>query len=212
MPVSDDSRLVQQAQGGDLAAFNRLVLRHQDHVYRLCLRLLGDPDGADDAAQETFIAAYEHLGAFRGGSLRAWLLRTASRRCYDVHRRRGRRPTTSLDRPAQPGASETVVAAVPDPQAGPEASAERHELEAMLQQGLLALPEEQRTALTLCDVLGYDYQAIADIMEVELGTVKSRINRGRRRMRDHLAGHRELLPDPYRQSFGGYRGPEATDG
>ena len=120
------------------SAFNRLVVRYQDRVYGLCWRLTGDPDTADDAAQETFIAAYRHLQDFRGGSFAAWLMRIATRRCYDVHRQRQRRPSVSLDRPGRPN-DETAgpAATLPDPQPGPEAAAEGRELAAVLQAGLL---------------------------------------------------------------------------
>ena len=200
--MNDDAALVAPAQSGDRSAFNRLVARYQDRVYGLCLRLTGDPDTADDAAQETFIAAYRHLQDFRGGSFPAWLMRIATRRCYDVHRRRQRRPSVSLDRPGRPNEeTEGPAATLPDPQPGPEAAAEGRELAAVLQAGLLTLPPDQRTALTMCDVLGYDYQTIAESTQVPLGTVRSRINRGRRRLREYLAGQRELLPHPYRHAF-----------
>ena len=210
--MSDDAPLVTQAQSGDRPAFNQLVVRYQDRIFGLCLRLTGDPDVADDAAQETFIAAYRHIQDFRGGSFPAWLMRIATRQCYDVHRRRQRRPTVSLDRPGRPyEEAEGPAATLPDPKPGPEVAAEGRELEAVLQAGLLALPEDQRTALTMCDVLGYDYQTIADSTQVALGTVRSRINRGRRRLREYLAGHRELLPDPYRHSFRDTVSPESSD-
>ena len=172
--MNDDAALVALAQSGDRAAFNRLVVRYQDRVYGLCWRLTGDPDTADDAAQETFIAAYRHLQDFRGGSFPAWLMRIATRQCYDVHRRRQRRPSVSLDRPGRPNdETEGPAATLPDPQPGPEAAAEGRELAAVLQAGLLTLPPDQRTALTMCDVLGYDYQTIADSTQVPLGTVRS---------------------------------------
>ena len=210
--MNDDAALVALAQSGDRAAFNRLVVRYQDRVYGLCWRLTGDRDTADDAAQETFIAAYRHLQDFRGGSFAAWLMRIATRRCYDVHRQRQRRPAVSLDRPGRPN-DETAgpAATLPDPQPGPEAAAEGRELAAVLQAGLLTLPPDQRTALTMCDMLGYDYQTIADSTQAPLGTVRSRINRGRRRLREYLAGQRELLPHPYRHAFSEKASLESAD-
>lgn len=210
--MNDDAALVALAQSSDRTAFNRLVVRYQDRVYGLCWRLTGDRDTADDAAQETFIAAYRHLQDFRGGSFAVWLMRIATRRCYDVHRQRQRRPSVSLDRPGRPNdEAEGPAATLPDSQPGPEVAAEGRELAAVLQAGLLTLPPDQRTALTMCDVLGYDYQTIADSTQVPLGTVRSRINRGRRRLRAYLAGQRELLPDPYRHAFSEKASLESAD-
>ena len=210
--MKDDAALIALAQSGERSAFNRLVVRYQDRVYGLCWRLTGDPDTADDAAQETFIAAYRHLLDFRGGSFAAWLMRIATRQCYDVHRRRQRRPSVSLDRPGRPNdETEGPGVTLPDPQPGPEAAAEGRELAAVLQAGLLTLPPDQRTALTMCDVHGYDYQTIADSTQVPLGTVRSRINRGRRRLREYLAGQRELLPHPYRHTFSETSSLESAD-
>jgi RNA polymerase sigma-70 factor, ECF subfamily len=199
-----DSQVVAQARGGDTAAFNRLVLRYQDAVYTLCYRLAGNGDDAADAAQEAFLSAYRHLADFRGGAFRSWLLRIAANACHDVHRRRRRRPAESLtqDREEEDSAERDVADGAP----GPEAAALSGELGALLQRGLLALPADQRLALVLCDQYGYDYAAIAAITEVELGTVKSRINRARRKLRDFLVSdpiRRELLPDAYRLSPGG---------
>lgn len=190
-----DQDLAQQAVRGDTTAFNRLVLRHQDAVYTLCVRLTGNVHDAADAAQDAFFSAFRNLAGFRGGQVRSWLLRIAANSCYDLHRSRARRPADSLD---QATTEEGAPPAVVDPAAGPEQEALRHELGRVIQAGLMQLPESQRLAVVLCDVHGYDYQSIAEITGVDVGTVKSRINRGRRRLRDHLAGVRELLPSSKR--------------
>lgn len=93
----DEQRLIYDAQKGDLEAFNRLVFAYQDVIYTHAFRMLGDESAADDAAQETFIAAYKAICTFRGGSFRAWLFRIATNQCYDELRRRQRRPTTPLE-------------------------------------------------------------------------------------------------------------------
>ena len=194
--ADDEHRLVHAARGGDGAAFNRLVLRYQDAVYTLCFRLTGNTADAADAAQEAFLSAYRHLADFRGGAFRSWVFRIAANASYDLHRRRKRHPTEPLERPeseAEPPASE-----IADPALGPEAALLRQELAQYLQAGLLELPQDQRLAVVLCDVHAFDYQAIAAITGAELGTVKSRINRGRRRLRDYLLANRELLPATYR--------------
>jgi len=186
-----DDDLAARARRGDTAAFNRLVERYQDQVYSLCLRVLGDPAAAEDATQETFLSAYEALSSYRGGAFRAWLFRIAANACYDEHRRRQRRPAASLD-----AVLEQEPAALPAPThlpEHPERAAERRELRELLQAGLLTLPVEQRTALLLHDVHGLDYQEIAQVEGVPLGTVKSRISRGRAQLREFLRAHGELL-------------------
>ena len=201
---ADEGALVAAARGGDTAAFNRLVLRYQDSVYTLCYRLTGNADDAADAAQEAFLAAYRHLTDLRSGTFRAWLLRIAANCCYDLHRQRRRRPADSLDRQRDDEAHEAHqahgagAATAADPAPGPEAAALTREFEHVLQAGLLTLPDDQRLAVVLCDLYEFDYQAIAAATGAELGTVKSRINRGRRRLRDYLLQQRELLPVRYR--------------
>lgn len=186
-----DDDLAARARRGDPAAFNRLVERYQDQVYSLCLRVLGEPAAAEDATQEAFLAAYEALGSYRGGAFRAWLFRIAANTCYDEHRRRRRRPAESLDNVLEHHPAALVAPAHVIEQ--PEHAAEQRELRELLQAGLLALPIEQRTALLLHDVHGLDYREIAQVEGVPLGTVKSRISRGRAQLRDFLRTHGELL-------------------
>jgi RNA polymerase sigma-70 factor, ECF subfamily len=189
-----DAATVRSAQGGDRAAFNRLVLRFQDAVYTLCFRLSDSPEDAADATQEAFLSAYRHIADYRGGTFRSWLFRIAANACHDLHRQRKRRPAASLDS----GGQDETPLDVADERPGPEAEALRGELGGLVQLGLAALQDDQRLALVLCDQYGYDYAAIAQMTEAELGTVKSRINRARRKMREFLLVHRELLPEPYR--------------
>jgi RNA polymerase sigma-70 factor, ECF subfamily len=197
---ADPAETVARAQRGDRTAFNQLVVRHQDAVYTLCYRLTGNPEDAADATQEAFISAFRHVADFRGGSFAGWLLRIASNACHDLHRYRRRRPADSLDAPTGGQVDDSATRDVEDGAPGPEGRALQSELADVLQEGLLALPEDQRLALVLCDQYGYEYQTIADLTGAELGTVKSRINRARTKMRDFLRGHRELLPDDYRLS------------
>ena len=197
--MPDESATVSRAQAGDRGALNQLVIRHQDAVYTLCYRLTGNAEDAADATQEAFLSAFKHIKDYRGGAFPGWLLRIASNACFDLHRYRKRRPVASLDVPPD-GSEDAPSLDVEDGAAGPELTALRGELAGVIQEGLLELPEDQRLALVLCDQYGYDYQTIADLTAVELGTVKSRINRGRRKMRDYLQRHQELLPDAYRLS------------
>ena len=192
--LADESRLIDRSQKGDLDAFNGLVEYYQRQVYNLCLRLLTSAEAAEDATQEAFIAAYRRIDSFRGGNFRAWLLRIAANASYDELRRQRRRPATSLEATmAAQGASQA-----PSPAAGPEDEALRTELNAHLQVGLATLPPDQRLAIILRDVHGLSYEELAEVMRCSIGTVKSRIARGRARMRDYLMAKRELLPRPFR--------------
>lgn len=184
-----EAALLLRARTGDLDAFNGLVEMHQRAVYNLCLRMVGSPAAAEDSTQDAFISAYRHIGGFRGSSFRAWLMRIASNACTDELRRRARRPAASLDAPA-PGADDPPDVA--DHAAGPETLALQHELRASVQEALLRLPEDQRLAVILCDLQGFDYEEIAETMKTSLGTVKSRIARGREKLRGLLAAEWEL--------------------
>jgi RNA polymerase sigma-70 factor (ECF subfamily) len=194
---TDDLDLIDRSREGDLAAFNCLVERYQAGVYNLCLRLMGNAAAAEDAAQEAFIAAFRHLDRFRGGSFRAWLYRIAANACYDEMRRRKARPAASLDRPVAQGERALEP---PDSAPGLEEHAANVELRTALESALARLPEEQRLAVILCDVQGFDYAEVAAVMQVSLGTVKSRISRARSRLREMLRAERELLPEGIRQT------------
>lgn len=193
--MSEES-LIQQAQKGDIVAFNRLVVQYQEMVFNVAYRIMGDPAVAEDVAQETFITAYKSLQSFRGGSFKSWLIRVATNRCYDELRRRKRRPQTSLDAITDENES---FAFLRSPNEGPEAHRQRVELALAIERCLNDLPDDQRIVTVLGDVEGYDYQEIATITRVSLGTVKSRLSRARAKLRDclqEMAG--ELLPSAYR--------------
>lgn len=205
-----DERLIQNAQQGDLPSFNTLVTRHQRSVYNVCLRMLRDSALAEDAAQDTFIKAWTSIGTFRGGLVRPWLLRIATNRCYDILRSQGRRPASSLDAElveSEPQwTSQTAIAE------HPESHATRRELSAFLERALGELPDDQRLAIILSDVQGHSYDEIAQITEVAVGTVKSRIFRARARLRElvlsetnareHLERYQRLVNSANQESAG----------
>ena len=190
-----DDELVLLTRDGSIDAFNSLVDRHQDHAYSLCYRLLGDRQAAEDATQDAFLSAYRSIASFRGGSFRSWLLRIAANAAKDELRRRGRKPAASLDelreRPVAPldpadDAQDTA------------AEVERLETSAVLEAALATLPIDQRQVIVLLDVMGYRYEEIAVMTRTSLGTVKSRVFRGREKMRDELRKHPELLAPGWR--------------
>jgi RNA polymerase sigma-70 factor (ECF subfamily) len=195
----DEAGLVDRSRRGDVDAFNQIVAAYQHRVYNLCLRMLGSQQAAEDATQECFISAFRNLRGMRGRNLQSWLFRIASNGCIDEIRRRQRQPSLSLDVPA-PGAGEERQLDVPDAAAGPEELLLRGETGAALQAELLRLPPDQRLAVILCDIEGLDYQEIAASMGTSVGTVKSRISRGRARLRDALRARPELFGDVVRQA------------
>jgi RNA polymerase sigma-70 factor (ECF subfamily) len=183
-----DLILVERALAGDLDAFNDLVLCYQDMLFALVVRMVPDRDQAADAVQEAFLHAYRHLKTFRGGVVRSWLSRIAINAAMDTQRYRKRRPADPYpeleDETWQPPADASA-----DP-VTTSLTAERHRA---LQAALGAISDDQRVAIVLYDVEGYDYAEIAEMTGVSLGTVKSRIHRGRLAMRDRLADRMELF-------------------
>ncbi|MEO8287642.1 MAG: sigma-70 family RNA polymerase sigma factor [Chloroflexota bacterium] len=195
--MPEEERQIDAARRGDLDAFNWLVLRYQNRVYNLCYRMLSDPDSAADATQEAFLSAWKAMPRFKGEQFRTWLLRIATNGCLDVLRSRKRRPTQSLDSWGPQDGSEDALEPLPiadlDPSIDPEGYALRSETVAAIQVGLDLLPDDQRTALVLVDVQGLTYEEAASVTGANLGTVKSRINRARSRMRDYLR-ERGIVP------------------
>ena len=194
--ADEERRLVEVAQRGDVASFNELVRLFEGRVYNLCYRMLGDADSAADAAQDAFLSAFRNLRSFRGGSFRSWMLRIATNTCYDVLRVRKRRPSVSLDIEADDESASSPLQ-IADTAESPDDFALRRELAAAIQDGLTALPDEQRIVLILSDIQGLAYEEIAQITNSNLGTVKSRLSRGRARLREVLKAG-ELLPTRYR--------------
>ncbi len=190
----DEPALIAAAKQGDRKAFNQLVVHYQSMAYNVAYRVLNDRDAAADATQDAFLSAYRAIARFRGGSFRAWLMRIVTNACYDQLRAKKRRPTTSLDENPDPDREKWNI----DPGERPEAYVVRQELGQLIQRGLETLPPEQRTAVVLSDIQGMSYNEIALAMSTSLGTVKSRLNRGRRKLRDYLIEHVEHLPARYR--------------
>jgi len=192
---SDEARLIQQAQAGSLDAFNALVERHQDVVYNVVYRMLGDEASAQDATQEAFISAYRKFASFQGQHFRAWVVRIASNQALDMLRRNKRRPAESLEDMAADG--DLPLA---DASPSPEQALQSRELQQAIQQCIESLNPEQRLTLILCDVQGLSYQEVAESTQAQLGTVKSRLARARQAVRHCLQAVEELLPAAYRLS------------
>lgn len=183
-----DMILVERARSGDLDAFNDLVSCYQDHLWSLVVRMVPDPDQAADAVQEAFFSAFRNLAAFRGGSVRSWLSRICVNAAMDAQRARKRRPVQPY-----PEFEDDFWQPPTGPDADPERLVLGRERTRVLDEALTRITHDQRTAIVLFDIEGYDYAEIADLTGVSLGTVKSRIHRGRLALRGLLEGRMELF-------------------
>jgi RNA polymerase sigma-70 factor (ECF subfamily) len=183
-----DLLLLDRAREGDLDAFNDLVVVYQDLLYALVVRMVPDRDQASDAVQEAFFSAYRKMDGFRGGSVRSWLSRIAINAAMDAQRLKKRRPADPY-----PELEDDTWQPPADPSADPvttSLTAERHRA---INRALAQITDDQRTAIVLYDVEGYDYAEIAELTGVSVGTVKSRIHRGRLAMRGLLSDRMDLF-------------------
>jgi RNA polymerase sigma-70 factor (ECF subfamily) len=197
----DEAAWITASKNGDVQAFNKLVLAYQEMAYALAFRMLRNQEAAADAVQEAFLSAFTRVHQFRGGSFKAWLARIVLNQVYDQLRKQRRQPTETLD--PSDDYEDAPVLQIPDAQPGPEQTALSRELMSCIEDGLQTLPAEQRAALILCDIHGLSYEEISAATETSLGTVKSRLSRGRQALRSYLARHMELLPPQYRQYYTG---------
>ncbi len=192
----NESNLIASARDGDLEAFNSLILLHQDALFNIALRTLGDEDRAADAVQEALISAFRGLCTFHGGSFRAWLARTVVNKCYDEYRRSSRHPTLPLTHMVD-GEEVEEGGWLRDPGPSLEARFDDSELADALQVCLTALPFAARAVLALVDVDGLSYEEAAVALRIPVGTVKSRLARARATMRLALRNFNDLLPSEY---------------
>jgi len=194
----NEQALIQDAQGGNLDAFNSLILHYQDSVFNTALRILSDDDLAADATQDAFISAFKSINSYRGGSFKAWLMRTVTNACYDELRRQKRRPTTPLEPDTEDGEEMDSPRWLADTNMTPDQVAEADELEHAIQHCLNNLPLEFKSVVIMADIQGMDYTEVAVAIKVPLGTIKSRLARARLRLRECLQGFEELLPSSFR--------------
>lgn len=191
--ISEDV-LIAKAVKGSLDAFNQLILRYQDMAFNYAYSLVDDPGAAEDNTQESFIKAFQSIGTFRGGSFKSWLLKIVTHTTYDSLRRAKHMTTQPLLPEDEYGEEFDSPAWMVDPSASVEEQLERSESAARLQQLLGELPEKYRQVLTLVDLHELDYSEAARILEVPVGTIKSRLARARLQMREKLAGEINHFP------------------
>jgi RNA polymerase sigma-70 factor (ECF subfamily) len=183
-----DHILLDRARQGDLTAFNDLVVAYQDMLFALVVRMVPDRDQASDAVQEAFFSAYRNMAGFRGGSVKSWLSRIAINAAMDAQRLKKRRPADPY-----PELEDDTWQPPADASADPVTTALTTERHRALNRALAQITNDQRTAIVLYDVEGYDYAEIADLTRVSVGTVKSRIHRGRLALRGLLEDRMELF-------------------
>lgn len=187
--TSAEAGFIEKLKSGDPDAFDRLVTRYSQDIYAVLLRLTEDPEEAGDLTQETFVSALKSIKGFRGDAeLRTWLIRIAinnSRNRFRWWKRRRRDRTISLD--ATIGDSQTTIGEMIESGVkNPEDVAIRTERERSLRQAMTEIQDIYREAIVLCDIEGYSYEEIGQMLEINIGTVKSRIARGREELRRKL--------------------------
>jgi RNA polymerase sigma-70 factor (ECF subfamily) len=185
---ASDDELVRRCREGSESAWHELVTRHTRRVFGVAYRFCGRVDEAEDLTQEVFVKVYQKLDRYRDrdGAFTTWLTTIARNHSIDLYRRRREERQRRVDDPER-------IEVAPSTRRGQQAELERNERVELVRSGLRALPPDLREPLMLCDIRGLSYDEAAKTLEIPLGTVKSRINRGRLELARRLMGRRELM-------------------
>ena len=184
----EESRLIRRAADGDATAFNTLMGAHERRMYAVALRMCGNPEDAQDCLQEAMLRVYRAISGFKAqSSFSTWVYRITMNTCLDELRKRKSRPSTSLDGLLDAGWSPR------DEGESPEGHAIRREQRQRLQGLIGELPEDMRAAIVLRDIQGFSYDEIARMLDANVGTIKSRISRGREKLREKITARPELF-------------------
>ena len=185
---TEENWLVQRAGRGDSAAFEQLMEAHESRMYAVALHMCGNREDAQDCLQEAMLRIYRALNSFKGqSSFATWVYRVTMNTCLDELRRRKTRTATSLDALLDMGWSPT------DETDTPEHHSLRAEQRRTIERAIAGLPEDMRAAIVLRDIQGCSYDEIATVLSTNVGTIKSRISRGRERLREVLSANGELF-------------------
>ena len=190
---AEERALIERCKRGDIGAFNDLVRKYEKQVYNFAYRLTGNYDDANDVAQDAFLRVFNAIGTFRGdSSFSTWLFRITTNVFLDERKKAKAHPQTSLDEYLELGES-SVARQIEDPSPTPEAVLEESERALILSKAVGDLPEYQRAMVTLYHTQQKSYEEIAEIMDLPIGTVKSRLNRARLALKEKLSSIRELF-------------------
>lgn len=201
--ASNGSDLIESAKQGDLDAFNCIVWKYQDLLYRVAYRIFADEDRASDAVQDALISAFQHIQSFRDGSLKGWLIRIVVNKCGDHIRAARCRKAISLDAPLFNGddSDNDLYYKVKDESLPVESRVETYELDEAIQTALQAIPLKVRAILILADIEEMNYEEIAKALNIPIGTVKSRLARARPKLRSLLLQQKGFLPEKYAEQL-----------
>ena len=197
--MMEEQQWIDDARQGDQEAFAQLVRLYEKRVYALALRMCKNPDDAAEAAQEAFLAAWQGLRFFRGeSSFSTWLYRLASNACVDLLRREG----THRSAAGPSFNDEELNIDVPDAAPSPQEAVEQRELRRQIEAGLQALSPDHRQVLLLREMHQLSYDEIAEALSLDVGTVKSRISRGRKQLRKFLVESGNFFAPPASKESG----------
>lgn len=189
----DEATLIAKSQQGDVEAFGELVSIYEKQVYTIAYRFMGNPEDASDLTQEAFVRAFRAISRFRGeASFKTWIYHIVANVCRDELRKRKKQAVVSLDAPIVTDDG-YIAREQEDWSLAPERVYESIELQETIQELLNQLIPEYRQVLVLRELQGFTYEEIANILGCSLGTVKSRINRARKALRDLIAANKELF-------------------
>lgn len=182
----EEAKLIKESQLGDMKSFEKLILRYQDQAYRTAYGMLGNSEDAKDATQEAFIKIYKSLKSFKlQSNFSTWMYRIVYNTCLDMIRKRKRRQEIPIETKNK-SSNEGYEIPLEDAADGPEALLEYQIVKEEVKNCILELPIEYQGVIILRDIEGLSYEKIAKVLEISEGTVKSRLNRGRKQLRQRL--------------------------
>ncbi|HBN82685.1 MAG TPA: RNA polymerase subunit sigma-24 [Clostridiales bacterium] len=187
--------LLTKARKGDANAFEMLIMEHERKAYNIAYRFLKNPEDAEDITQEAFLRAFRNIKKFKGqSSFSTWLYRIINNTCIDFVRSKQNKNVDSIDKTIRYEGEELELQ-IPSDENDPVETVETIEISELMKSMLDQLPDDQKMALVLRDIQGFSYQEIVDITGVGMGTVKSRINRGRIALKELIEQKGELFSD-----------------
>ena len=186
--MMNEEKLISRAAKGDASAFNELLGAQEKRIYSVCLRMCGNHEDAQDCLQESMLRIYRAISSFKGqSSFSTWVYRVTMNTCLDELRKKKNKQTASLDGLLDSGWSPS------DDCDTPEHHAIAEEKREAIHKAIADLPEDMRSAIVLRDIEGFSYDEISDMLSINVGTIKSRISRGREKLREKIRLKPELF-------------------